>query len=468
MKKIFYLVVTLLMFMERNTFSVAAQLNEPPFVSQDTIETFLDVIGALKAKDFAKATEIIIKNPEVLDSTVQLKSLYKLMAADPKSSMNQPRGPRGAPTINKNKPKSEELSYAFLQDLTGKSRTDEHHILDIAAQLGNLEFVEFVFGRFLERNNVPMPSYSTIEKCAKTLETNIADAAFCLQEANASMAKNPLVVAAEKGHLKIVKFIVEFVKKYYKERGIPIPGLFFNSGFLGSVWGGSVPEIGAIMINKAINQVAQPVYVLAGPLLLALYYGYKDVAQYLINEGALEETPQQKQYGLLPGDGYLPVAFYDDPAASQIVYQGYNVPAKKSYTVDLAKYARGAGLTIPVSASDLERLSRAVKNNDLAEVKKLVLANKDLVLNRDKEGMLPIEWAGNKLAVVQFLKEQGSKVPETLLYFAFGSGSLPVAKWLVEELKMDPKNQLEKLIDVARRNAQNHMLDYLVSLGLKV
>lgn len=82
--------------------------------------------------------------------------------------------------------------------------------------------------------------------------------------------------------------------------------------------------------------------------------------------------------------------------------------------------------------------------------------------------MLPIEWAGNKIEIAKFLKEQGSVVPESLLFYAFGSGSIPVAKWCIEELKMDPKNQLNNLIDVARRNGQEHMITYLDELGLKV
>jgi len=430
---------------------------DPPFVSKDTIEAFLDAAKAIKAKDFTLATEVINKNPEILDSTMQRGSLWLIVAS--------------YKTIEeKTKSKEQELSILL--------NADERHILDIAAEFGTPEFVEFAFQKFLDRHKVPMPSYSLIDRCIKAKNENIPQVASCLGATRwLNAEKNPLVVAAADGKLKNVKTIVEFVKKYYKEQGLPLPNSFFHSGFIGQVNNGKVPAIATATVDTpsiryevqqggpsnaqpTIRQQKKPVYVTytaGGPLLLALYYGHKDVAQYLINEGALDDTPRKTQYGLLPGDGYLPIAFYIDPYSKE----------RKSYTVDLAKYAREAGLTIPVSTSDLERLSRAVKNNDLAKVKKIVLINKELVLNKDREGMLPIEWAGNKLEIAQFLKEQGSPAPESLLYYAFGSGSIPVAKWLVE-LKMDPKAQLDKLIDVARRNGQEHMITYLGELGLNV
>lgn len=438
---------------------------DPPFISKDTIETLLSTAKAMQAKDFAKAAEIIDQNPEILDNTIQVGSLYPIIIT--------------YRTLSEKENSNEGKLSAFLNS----KGLMERHILDIAAEFGSPEFIENVLQKFLKRQNIPMPIYSLIESCVKNSETDNTQVPSCLLDTKwLTSAKNPLAVAAAEGKLKVVKTIVEFVKKYYKERGLPVPSSFFHSGFVGSVNNGKILALAVTTVEtpsitnaiqtgvpgiavptiKQHKTAAHLTYVHGGALLLALAYGHKDVAQYLINEGALDETPRQTKYGLLPGDGYLPIAFYTIPQAIGAK------PIQKSCTVDLAKYAREAGLTIPVSTTDLERLSRAVKNNDLAKVKKIVLANKELVLNKDREGILPIEWAGNKLEIAQFLKEQGSAVPESLLYYAFGSGSLPVAKWLVEELKMDPKTQLDKLIDVARRNGQEHMIQYLGELGLKV
>ncbi|HBY06052.1 MAG: hypothetical protein UV38_C0002G0193 [candidate division TM6 bacterium GW2011_GWE2_42_60] len=145
--------------------------------------------------------------------------------------------------------------------------------------------------------------------------------------------------------------------------------------------------------------------------------------------------------------------------------------ARGQHKLDIVKYLIEAAKVqkpAPVPTSEIDQLSRAVRNNDLELVQKLVAEKKGLVLNRDSQGMLPIEWAGNKPEIAKFLKEQGSEVPDTLLFYAFGSGSLPVAKWLIEEVKIEPRIQREKLIDVARRNGQEHMIQYLGEFGLKI
>ncbi len=491
MKKYFYVILMLVIFFGQDSVfgavpkmsvlahpSAARAGDEPPFISRDTVETFLAVAKALESNDSAKVITLISESPEILDATIFLDSLLKLMLADPQASVNQRRPGQRAQMVS-NRPKSEELYYfLFLKMENGFGASSEHHILDLAAKFGTPEIVEFLFQKFLERQKVPMPRYVIIEKCLDASKSGLEKALTC---ASASAgAANPVAVAAAQGRLKIVKVIVEFVRRYYRERGLPIPNSFFNSGFIGGLRVGNLPALaettaqtygitsqiqqgGLVPVIKQNGQKVTVHYVVAGPLLLALNYGHEDVAQYLLNEGALDDMPRNLKYGLLPGDGYLPIAFYLDYAAEHLPDGS---PARKGYTVDLAKYAQEERLSIPVSTSAIERLSRAVKNNDFAKVKKLVAANKDLPLRRDKEGMLPIEWAGNKLEIAKFLKEHGSEVPDTLLFYAFGSGSLPVAQWLIGELKFDPKKQLARLVEVARVNGQPQMLEYLASLGL--
>jgi len=312
----------------------------PPFLSKDMVDDFLDVVTALGKKDFETAIRIVRKNPEILDNTILSKDLQstqfsrKLGAANSIEDRN-----------------AQALSQALKHDDSQGTPETEHHILDIAAQYGTPEIVAFMFKKFLERNKTPMPYYFSIEKCIKkdneTLENNL----FCSLKNFAQFAENPIIAAVKSGKLKVVKTIVEFVKEYYKKQNLPLPRSFFNSGFIGKIHVGIFPDFEFYLSKKPENfnlehfRTLSPrnpyliEYVQCGPLFFALNYGYKDIAQYLINEGALNDTP--KQAGLIPGDGYLPIGFYND------VSQGKGAYKRKSYTVDLAQYARESGLTIP-------------------------------------------------------------------------------------------------------------------------
>ena len=85
----------------------------------------------------------------------------------------------------------------------------------------------------------------------------------------------------------------------------------------------------------------------------------------------------------------------------------------------------------------------------------------------------PVQLSGNKVEIAQYLYDQHSALGRpltqetlnTLLYYAFGSGSLPVAQWLLEVVRLVPSS-LESLVSVAQANGQIQMIDYLRSLGL--
>lgn len=201
-----------------------------------------------------------------------------------------------------------------------------------------------------------------------------------------------------------------------------------------------------------------------------------EIAKYLIENGA--------DVNARSADGMTPLHYVNNVEIAKLLVEKGSDPnaedlfgfkplyyAGNRHNVDVAKCLVEAGKVKKAAAiqtSEIGQLSQAVKGNNFELVRMLVAANKELLLHRDEEGLLPIEWAGNKLEIAKFMKEQGSPVPETLLYYAFGSGSLPVAKWLIDELKSDLKKQLANLVDVARRNGQEHMLEYLTSLGFEV
>ncbi len=114
----------------------------------------------------------------------------------------------------------------------------------------------------------------------------------------------------------------------------------------------------------------------------------------------------------------------------------------------------------------------AVKNNNLAYVQQLVTADNTLVYKRNGFGLLPIYYAGNKPAIAQYLFAQalalGHPVPlvdqASLLINAFGSGSLAVAQWLIEQLYFNPTSMKDQLIKVANENHQSAMVNYIQNL----
>jgi len=315
----------------------------PPFLSKDMVDDFLNVMTALGKKDFETAIRIVRKNPEVLDNTILSKDLYSTQFSRKLDQTNSIQDEN-----------ARILSQTLVHSRRGHNAETEHHILDIAAQYGTPEFVEFMFKKFLERNKTPMPYYFSIEKCIKKDNETLEKSLFCSLKNFAQFAENPIIVAVKSGKLKVVKTIVEFVKAYYKKQNLPLPRSFFNSGFIGKIHVGIFPEFEFYLSKKPDNfdleyhrnQPSQDPYLIeyvqCGPLFFALNYGYKDIAQYLINEGALDDTP--KQAGLIPGDGYLPIGFYNDAASPERIEGMY---LRKSYTVDLAQYARESGLTIP-------------------------------------------------------------------------------------------------------------------------
>lgn len=102
----------------------------------------------------------------------------------------------------------------------------------------------------------------------------------------------------------------------------------------------------------------------------------------------------------------------------------------------------------------------AIKGYNYEKVKNIVSKNAALavtpyvILKNDKNEDvtdLPIMLCGNKLKIAQLLYAEhvSQKKPlaqnqlENLLFFAFGSESIPVAKWLINELKVNAKARLE-------------------------
>jgi len=118
-------------------------------------------------------------------------------------------------------------------------------------------------------------------------------------------------------------------------------------------------------------------------------------------------------------------------------------------------------------------IETAVCYNNLALVTQITNCNPVNIEHIDSVGMLPILYAGNKVEIAQYLYDQHSAIGRpltketlnTLLYYAFGSGSLPVAQWLLEVVRLVPSS-LESLVSVAQANGQIQMIDYLRSLGL--
>ncbi|HBL98984.1 TPA: hypothetical protein DDZ86_05075 [Candidatus Dependentiae bacterium] len=118
-------------------------------------------------------------------------------------------------------------------------------------------------------------------------------------------------------------------------------------------------------------------------------------------------------------------------------------------------------------------LETAVCYNNLALVTQIVNCNPVNIEHIDSVGMLPILYAGNKVEMAQYLYNQHNVIGRpltpatlnTLLYYAFGSGSLPVAQWLIEGIHLEISS-LQSLVSIAQANGQAQMIDYLRSLGL--
>ncbi len=167
------------------------------------------------------------------------------------------------------------------------------------------------------------------------------------------------------------------------------------------------------------------------------------------------------------GSGSLDVAqwiietLYFDPTSIQAALFG--IAANGTLTTYLQTFF----------AQNRTTIFAAVQNNDLTTVQQIAAKNPANVEER-RYDMLPILYAGNKLAIAEYLysvhQQLGRPLPTSdlaqLLYFAFGSGSLEVAQWMVETLNFDPRPTKDALISIARANGQTQMITYLASLGI--
>lgn len=112
-------------------------------------------------------------------------------------------------------------------------------------------------------------------------------------------------------------------------------------------------------------------------------------------------------------------------------------------------------------------LHQAIIDNNEALVTQMIAANPFIITQRDASQMLPIYYAGNKLSIAQKLfachrtyapltfEDTG-----TILYYACGSASLPVAKWIIEDLFFNPLGMINQLLNISQDAA---IRDYLNS-----
>lgn len=135
----------------------------------------------------------------------------------------------------------------------------------------------------------------------------------------------------------------------------------------------------------------------------------------------------------------------------------YNLDTMRTRLIQLATGQHTDALIPYLQSVQPETLHRAVSQNNLALATAIVTANPMLVRQSDGSGMLPILYAGNKLALAQYLfSVHRSYAPltltelGTLLYYAFGSGALDVAQWIIETLYFDPTNIQQSLITIGQ------------------
>jgi len=118
-------------------------------------------------------------------------------------------------------------------------------------------------------------------------------------------------------------------------------------------------------------------------------------------------------------------------------------------------------------SSSIMDLVTATKENDLNRVKAIVEKQPYLVnwTVEDTEygTMTPILYCGNKLEILKYLESQQANIhdrSDRLLYYAAGSGSMEVAKYLIESKGFVPK---EEDISVATTHKFPELAAYLSS-----
>lgn len=146
----------------------------------------------------------------------------------------------------------------------------------------------------------------------------------------------------------------------------------------------------------------------------------------------------------------------------------YNPAAQRSHLIGVANENHCQDVINYLNSVPNNTLHNAVIQNNLALATAMTNANPMIVAQGDASGMLPIFYAGNKLEVAQYLfsvhRIYSPLTPTqlgALLYFAFGSGSLPVARWIIEDLYFDPTSNQQNLISIATNNGQPALATYL-------
>lgn len=201
---------------------------------------------------------------------------------------------------------------------------------------------------------------------------------------------------------------------------------------------------------------------------LAIYYaGNKpEIAQYLFTKAIEYGKPLsiEEQNELLvnaSGSGSIAVAQW------LIESLHFNPTDMRATCIAVANNNNQSAVAAYLQQANTQTLHSAVAQNNLALVTSLVTANPTLIAQFEN-GMLPIYYAGNKLEIAQILfalHKTHAPIPPTqlyqLLYYAFGSGSLDVAKWIIEDLYFDPTIYKQSLISVATANYQTALVNYL-------
>lgn len=222
------------------------------------------------------------------------------------------------------------------------------------------------------------------------------------------------------------------------------------------------------LVQSLVEQDQTSLFKRDGFNQLPIYYaGNKlDIAQYLFNSAYTQGKPlpideQKKLLINAAGSGSLAVAQW------LIETIHFAIDEVRAEAVAVARENKQTALVDYLSAVSVYTLHQAVAQNNLAAAVAMMHDNPTLVAQM-VSGMLPIYYAGNKLELAQALFDVHLRyVPMTLaqlyqlLYFAFGSGSLPVAQWIIEGLYFDPTTYQQALISIANTNGQIHMTSYL-------
>lgn len=145
-----------------------------------------------------------------------------------------------------------------------------------------------------------------------------------------------------------------------------------------------------------------------------------------------------------------------------------NLSATKQKLLNLATSYGYSEIASYIQSIATPTLHQAVINNDVTLVAQIVPVNPALIDQKDAGGRIPIYYAGNKVAIAQYLFAQHLlQTPLTLdqlgelLFNAFGSGSIEVAQWIIETLYFDPTDVQKTLIEIATENHKPEIITYL-------